>query len=263
MPKHARWIVFASFIFAACASNDSASESDSNAISDAGDTSSVGSPDAVTDSGGEDAASAELEACSDEEVADIPVERAGFAVQSADSCAPFAASASAQQGTIVSVDESSLVVELAGGASLEFANWRGPALNTFFAGGESVEVAAPCSYAWSVVRGPQGAVAALKATPMQYWRQPVELAALPEFIADAPSFELDPQCRMGSRFYNALEAASSKSDATASLATPGTEQLGDWSVAFGGSEWCCRASSDSQNGEPPETRTALYLYRSY
>lgn len=200
-----------------------------------------------------------LATCSAEEApSDIPNNLAGFESPGEVACAEFA-DAPLNRGNVISVGATQLVVELADGSSLEFKNWQGPALDGIFALGEAVDIAAPCSYTWSAVRGESGAVASLFETPFQGWPvQFTELEELPAFLG-APSFALRPYCQRDSRVFNALQV-SLGDEASKNVTTPGSTQVGDWTVEFGGSRWCCADTGD-EGFEAPETRSEVFLYR--
>src|SRR5690554_6532188 len=194
----------------------------------------------------------------EEAPSDIPNNLAGFESPGEVACAEFA-DAPLNRGNVISVGATQLVVELADGSSLEFKNWQGPALDGIFALGEAVDIAAPCSYTWSAVRGESGAVASLFETPFQGWPvQFTELEELPAFLG-APSFALRPYCQRDSRVFNALQV-SLGDEASRNVTTPGSTQVGVWTVEFGGCGWCCAETGD-EGFELPETGSLVFLCR--
>lgn len=111
----------------------------------------------------------------------------------------------------------------------------------------------------SAVRGESGAVASPFETPFQSWPvQFTELEELPAFLG-APSFALRPYCQRDSRVFSSLQVTLGD-DASKNITTPSSTQVGDWTVEFGGSEWCCQETGGG-GFEPPETRSQVFLYR--
>lgn len=199
-----------------------------------------------------------LATCSTEESSsNIPNNLAGFDSPGEVACAEFA-DAPLNHGSIISVESTRLVVELDDESSLELKDWQGPALDGIFAVGEAVDIAVPCSYSWSAVRGESGAVASLFETPFQNWPvQFMQLEELPAFLG-APSFALRPYCQRDSRIYNSLQVT--LGDGTKNITTPSSTQIGDWTVEFGGSRWCCEETGGG-GFEAPDTRSEVFLYR--
>ena len=251
MGRSTKWMLLLAIVLAGCTTS-TVSEDGANNTRD-------GDGAVEEDTNGADSGGTALSACSAEQAVSLGATMQGFEAARSSWCGEPDRSASGD-GTVVSVAETELVIAVEENGRLSFEGWSGPSLEGAFSSGDSVSFVVPCSASWSIIQGMDVSIASLSESPTQYWNQSVDLSA-PETLSGVPALRLEPTCRAGEKYYNALAATGLEGD-DVRWARPGRHVVDDWSIFFGGSEWCCQSSS-SETGEAPETTTIVNLYRGF
>jgi hypothetical protein len=246
-----KWMLLFVLVFAGCTTSGASKDGAKNTRN--GDV-------AVEDgANASDAEGTSLSACRPDQAISLGQSLQGFEAATTSWCGDPSRSASGN-ATVVSVADSELVVEAEENGRLSFQGWSGPSLEGVFSNGDSVTFVLPCSAPWSIIQGANVSIASLSVSPTQYWNQSVELSS-PETLSEVPYLRLEPTCRAGERYYNSLTAIGLDGESVRWV-RPGRKGVDDWSIFFGGSEWCCQ-SSTTEVGEPPETTSIVNLYQDF